>query len=56
MDLHPSSHLRAAAILLVGGWVTFWAGAVNPAAWRFFTSASLQEFLEIVAAHQVAWL
>lgn len=56
MDLHPSLHLRAAAILLVGGWVTFWAGAVNPAAWRFFTSSSSQEFLDIVAAHQVAWL
>jgi len=56
VDLPPSSHLRAAAILLVCGWVTFWAGAVNPAAWRFFTSASLHEFLEIVAAHQVAWL
>lgn len=56
MDLHPSSHLRAAAILLVCGWATFWAGAVNPPAWRFFTSASSLEFLEIVAAHQVAWL
>jgi hypothetical protein len=56
VDLHPSSHLRAAAILLIAGWAIFWAGAVNPAAWRFFTSASLQEFLEIVAAHQVAWL
>jgi hypothetical protein len=56
VDLHSSSHLRAAAILLVAGWVTFWAGAVNPAAWRFFTSASLLEFLSIVAAHQIAWL
>lgn len=56
MDPYPPSHLRGAAILLVGGWVIFWTGAVNPAAWRFFTGASLQEFLEIVAAHQVAWL
>lgn len=56
MELRPSSHPRAAAILLVCGWATFWAGAVNPAAWRFFTSASSKEFLEIVAAHQVAWL
>jgi hypothetical protein len=55
LDLLHSSHLRTAAILLVSGWVTFWAGAVNPAAWRFFTSASLLEFLNIVAAHQVAW-
>jgi hypothetical protein len=56
MEPPSSSHLRGAAILLVGGWVTFWAGAVNPAAWRFFTSASLLEFLEVVAAHQAAWL
>jgi hypothetical protein len=56
VDLHPSSHLRAAALLLIGGWITFWAGAVNPAAWRFFTTASLQEFLQIVATHEIAWL
>jgi hypothetical protein len=56
VDLHPSSHLRAAALLLIGGWITFWAGAVNPAAWRFFMSASSREFLEIVATHEVAWL
>jgi hypothetical protein len=56
VDLHSSSHLRAAAILLVAGWVTFWAGAVNPAAWRFFRSTSLPEFLGVVATHQVAWL
>ena len=47
MGPHPPSHLKAAAILLVGGWVTFWAGAVNPSAWRFFTTASSQELLEI---------
>jgi len=56
MNPHPSSYLRGAAILFVGGWVTFWAGAVNPAAWQFFTSASLQEFLKIVATHEIAWL
>jgi hypothetical protein len=29
---------------------------MNPAAWRFFMSASSREFLEIVATHEVAWL
>jgi hypothetical protein len=28
--------LTAAAALLVGGWITFWAGAINPFAARFF--------------------
>jgi hypothetical protein len=51
-----SPPLRASAILLAGGWVTFWAGAVNPAAARFFLPLSVRQQLEAIAAHRQAWL
>jgi hypothetical protein len=50
------SELRASAFLLVGGWVTFWAGAVNPAAAWFFLPLSVRQQLQAIAAHRAAWL
>jgi hypothetical protein len=40
----------------MGGWITFWAGAVNPAAARFFRGLAVREYLETIDAHRVAWL
>lgn len=48
--------MRGAAILLLGGWIVFWAGAVTPMAARFFLPIPLRELLERIDAHPVAWL
>ena len=55
MDPLTSSHLRAAALLLVGGWVVFWAGAFTPP-WRWWYGIPVREYLEMVAAHRIVWL
>ena len=43
-------------MLLVAGWIVFWAGAINPLAYRLWgQGASLREFLAIVAAEPMGW-
>lgn len=49
------SYVRAAAILLIGGWVTFWAGAFTPP-WRWWYGIPVQEYLELIATHRGTWL
>jgi hypothetical protein len=56
MNQAISSELRISAFLLAGGWVTFWAGAVNPAAARFFLPMPVRQQLDAIAAHREAWL
>jgi hypothetical protein len=55
MDPLTSSHLRAAAILLIAGWVLFWAGACTPP-YRWWYRIPVREYLEMVAAHRGVWL
>lgn len=48
--------LKVAGFFLAGGWITFWAGAVNPWAARFFLPMPLREQLEAIDAHRSEWL
>ncbi len=50
-----SSYLRVAAFLLVGGWISFWAGAFTPPS-RWFFPIPVREYLELVAANPGTWL
>jgi hypothetical protein len=52
---HTTSHLRIAAVLLVGGCVSFWAGAFTPP-WRWWFPIPVRDYLELVAANQGTWL
>jgi hypothetical protein len=47
--------LKAAGILLVGGWLSFWAGAFTPP-YRWWFAVPVRTFLELVAAHPKTWL
>lgn len=47
--------LNAAGILLVAGWLTFWAGAFTPP-YRWWFGVPVRTFLELVAAHPRVWL
>jgi hypothetical protein len=46
---------KAAGILLVAGWLTFWAGAFTPP-YRWWFGIPVRTFLELVAAHRNSWL
>lgn len=48
-------HLRVSAILLIGGWVMFWAGAFTPPS-RWWYPISPKEYLELIASHRGVWL
>ena len=51
------STLKAAALLLIGGWVTFWAGAVTPWAARFFLRPlPTREYLQVIDENRSEWL
>src|SRR6185436_14841164 len=54
MNAAPAE-LRAAAILLVVGWVTFWAGACTPP-YRWWYGIPVREYLELIAQHRFVWL
>jgi hypothetical protein len=53
-DVTPPG-LKAAAILLVGGWALFWAGAFTPP-YRWWFPIPVREYLDLIAANQVVWL
>jgi hypothetical protein len=55
MGLQTTTHLRVAALLLVGGWVSFWAGAFTPPS-RWFFPIPVREYLELIAANRGTWL
>jgi hypothetical protein len=55
MDPLTSTHLRAAGILLVAGWVLFWAGACTPP-YRWWMPIPVREYLELVAKNRGVWL
>jgi hypothetical protein len=54
-DAADAPALKASAVLLVGGWLTFWAGAFTPP-YRWWFGIPVREFLEMVAANTAAWL
>ena len=55
MTNHPTPHLRLAGVLLVVGWISFWAGAATPP-YRWWQAIPVSEYLGIVADHRGAWL
>lgn len=46
---------KVAGVLLVVGWLAFWAGAFTPP-YRWWFGIPVREFLELVAAHRGVWL
>jgi hypothetical protein len=48
-------HLRTAAVLLIGGWVIFWAGAMTPP-WDWWYPIPAAEYLQLIEAHRWIWL
>jgi hypothetical protein len=48
-------HLRAAAVLLLAGTTSFWAGAFSPP-YRWWFGIPAAEFLALVASHRTTWL
>jgi hypothetical protein len=48
-------YLRISALLLVGGWVIFWAGAIKPH-WEWWYQIPAAEYLRLIEAHRWIWL
>jgi hypothetical protein len=55
MEYQTIPHLRIAAILLIAGWVMFWAGAFTPP-YRWWMGIPVKEYLELIAAHKWTWI
>jgi hypothetical protein len=55
MKSSTSSTLKLAAVLLVAGWVMFWAGAFTPP-YRWWFGVPVEEYLRLVAENRLAWL
>jgi hypothetical protein len=47
--------LKSAAVLLVAGWLTFWAGAFTPP-YRWWFGIPVKEYLLLIAENRTAWL
>jgi hypothetical protein len=54
-DTSHDGRIKASSILLIGGWIIFWAGAMTPP-WDWWYPTTSAEYLMLIDAHRWIWL